>query len=309
MSIVHYISYLNAGASSTLQVTFLWQCTAAAWWCGGHLYEATDSPGHVSTVQVCVRRTSVAVKLNGVDRSGDGSSTVTSPLLLCLFMPERLAFGEPENVVGFLAPVPIGSLLKEQKRKTRCLTVSWLVTLSNFQVQFCSNNTCSGDWTHLCIKRVVWKTGIHSYFFLSDSPEWYVGGLKDKVRLLISPLQESHFYPAAGWVLTHLTFWLALGKVCGVVVAFLFVGVLNSVSSFLFRFPVSKSKRKVHIRKNSLELLPILQLTNWHIWMSKTHWYISLSFIVFRKGITINISSFGEKNLFPCQNITSIQNL
>lgn len=135
MIIVHYISYPNAGASSTLQVTFLWQCAAAPWWCGGHLYEATDSPGHVSTAQVCISRTSVAVKLNGVDRRGDGSSSVTSPLLLCLFMPERLAFGELENIVGFLAPVPIGPPLKEQKRNTHCQTVSWSVTLAVLQQQ------------------------------------------------------------------------------------------------------------------------------------------------------------------------------
>lgn len=57
-------------------------------------------------------RCSLAVKLNGVDCGGDGAAAVASPLLLCLFVPEWLAFCELEYVVGFLTPVSFGSLLE-----------------------------------------------------------------------------------------------------------------------------------------------------------------------------------------------------
>lgn len=67
---------------------------------GGTVYrgrkQETDSPHHSGTVQfrsggeggTRVRRSSVTVKLNRVDRGGDGSAAVASPLLLRLFVAE-----------------------------------------------------------------------------------------------------------------------------------------------------------------------------------------------------------------------------
>lgn len=63
-------------------------------------------------VQDRFRWSSVAVEPNGVDCGGDGPSAVAPPLLLCLFVSERFALGELEDVVGFLAPVPVGSPLE-----------------------------------------------------------------------------------------------------------------------------------------------------------------------------------------------------
>lgn len=63
------------------------------------------------TVHGVGRGSSVAVKSNGVDCSGDGSTAVASPLLLCLLVTERPAFREPEHVVRFLAPVAVSSEL------------------------------------------------------------------------------------------------------------------------------------------------------------------------------------------------------
>lgn len=60
---------------------------------------------------------SVTVKLNGVDRGGDGAAAVAPPLLLRLFVSEGLALGELEDVVGFLAPVPAGSPLSQQQNQ------------------------------------------------------------------------------------------------------------------------------------------------------------------------------------------------
>lgn len=57
-------------------------------------------------------RLSVAVKFDGVDGGGDGTTHVAAALLLGLFVAERLALGELEHVVGLLAPVPICSFLK-----------------------------------------------------------------------------------------------------------------------------------------------------------------------------------------------------
>lgn len=54
---------------------------------------------------------SVTVEPNGVDGGGNGSTAVAPPLLFRLFVSEGLALGEPEDVVGFLAPVPTGSPL------------------------------------------------------------------------------------------------------------------------------------------------------------------------------------------------------
>lgn len=60
---------------------------------------------------------SVTVKLDGVDRSGDGSAAVAAALLLRLLVAEGLALGEPERFVGFLAPVGIASPLEEKQRR------------------------------------------------------------------------------------------------------------------------------------------------------------------------------------------------
>lgn len=57
------------------------------------------------------RRLSVTVKLDGVDRGGDGPSAVASPLLLGLLVAEGLALCELEHVVCFLAPVAARSPL------------------------------------------------------------------------------------------------------------------------------------------------------------------------------------------------------
>lgn len=54
---------------------------------------------------------SITVEPNGVDRGGNGSTAVAPPLLFGLFVSEGLALCEPEDVVGFLAPVPTGSSL------------------------------------------------------------------------------------------------------------------------------------------------------------------------------------------------------
>lgn len=58
---------------------------------------------------------SVAFKLDGVDGGGDGAAAVAPPLLFRLFVAERFAFGEPQHLVGFLAPVPIGAALEMQE--------------------------------------------------------------------------------------------------------------------------------------------------------------------------------------------------
>lgn len=56
---------------------------------------------------------SLAVKLDGVDRGGDGPTAVASPLLLGLLVAEGLALCELEHVVGFLAPVAACSPLQQ----------------------------------------------------------------------------------------------------------------------------------------------------------------------------------------------------
>lgn len=60
---------------------------------------------------------SVAVKLDGVDRGGDGPSAVAPPLLLGLLMAERLALCELEHVVRFLAPVAACSPLRQVEKQ------------------------------------------------------------------------------------------------------------------------------------------------------------------------------------------------
>lgn len=73
-------------------------------------------PGEVVTWQEATGRSSIAVEPNGVDRGGNGSAAVAPPLLLRLLVSERLALGEPEGVVGLLAPVPAGSPLSAQQK-------------------------------------------------------------------------------------------------------------------------------------------------------------------------------------------------
>lgn len=54
---------------------------------------------------------SVAVELYGVDCGGDGAASVTAALLFGLFVSERFALGKFKYIVGFLAPVSVGSHL------------------------------------------------------------------------------------------------------------------------------------------------------------------------------------------------------
>lgn len=71
--------------------------------------------GMISGLLTCeaVHPDSVAVKLDGVDRGGNGPSPVAAPLLLRLFVAERLSLCELQHLVRFLAPVPCGSVLKD----------------------------------------------------------------------------------------------------------------------------------------------------------------------------------------------------
>lgn len=83
------------------EVVVMWQ-EVTGWFCSGR---GTGSGW-----------SSVTVEPDGVDGGGNGSTAVAPPLLFRLFVAERLALGEPEDVVGFLAPVPTGSSLRSQAR-------------------------------------------------------------------------------------------------------------------------------------------------------------------------------------------------
>lgn len=48
---------------------------------------------------------SLAVEFDGIDLDRDGASPVAASLLLRFFMPEGLAFGELQNLIGSLPPV------------------------------------------------------------------------------------------------------------------------------------------------------------------------------------------------------------
>lgn len=92
-------------------------------------------------------------------------------------------------------------------------------------------------FSYLCGKRIVGKTGVHADLFLNYSTEWDVW-LKHKIFQLDCWRQWSQFYSVCLHVISgnrtdpfnHGTFLLAFGKVWGVVVAFLFFGVLTSSS-------------------------------------------------------------------------------
>lgn len=61
-------------------------------------------------------RTSVTVKLDGVDGGGDGAPSVAATLLLGLLVAEGLALGEPQDIVGLLAPVAVSAHLTDNKQ-------------------------------------------------------------------------------------------------------------------------------------------------------------------------------------------------
>lgn len=123
-----------------------------------------------------MRRTLITVKLYRVHCGGDGSATVAPPFLLRLFVAERFALGEPEHIISFLSPVPVGSKLELKVRRT-CLMVNCYLLC---HLTHCFQDAQSNR-THLCVKRVVCKTGIHTYVFLSYSTEWYGGRLEEKL--------------------------------------------------------------------------------------------------------------------------------
>lgn len=53
----------------------------------------------------CFAPRSLAVELDGIDLDRDGATSVAAPLLLGLLMPEGLAFGELQNLIGPFSPV------------------------------------------------------------------------------------------------------------------------------------------------------------------------------------------------------------
>lgn len=195
----------------------LCKVTLACRRCGGEGYMTRSD---LLRGQDWLRWSSVTVEPNGVDCGRDGSSAVAPPLLFCLFVSEWFALCEPEDVIGFLAPVPVGSSLKGAERagseRPGCssgatmLTAVVELTFASKELSWRrgSTSTCSSF-----IRRngtLVWKTKS----FSSD--------------------RDPRSFKTTFWV-GHTFLW-ALGKVCGVPSSFLFFGVLTSVSSSRFRF-------------------------------------------------------------------------
>ena len=78
-------------------------------WQGEGAREA--GPGRVGLVRI-----SITVKLDGVDGGGDGAPSVAATLLLGLLVAEGLALGEPQDIVGLLAPVAASTHLTDNKQ-------------------------------------------------------------------------------------------------------------------------------------------------------------------------------------------------
>lgn len=138
------VSITNTGQlTDKCQLSFTksnWFCQSCSW-------------GEAVTWQEATGRSSIAVEPNGVDRGGNGSAAVAPPLLLGLLVSERLALGEPEDVVGLLAPVAAGSPLSaRQKQAARQPRVR---VSESRQYVYRRNDA------HLCVKWVVCQTGIH----------------------------------------------------------------------------------------------------------------------------------------------------
>lgn len=90
-------------------------CLPALWWLWwGTRLRDEPRPAQGSGFRTGSGWSSVTVEPNGVDRGRDGSSAVAPPLLFGLFVSEGFALGELEDVVGLLAPVAVGSSLKQQ---------------------------------------------------------------------------------------------------------------------------------------------------------------------------------------------------